>query len=220
MLTNKGKYGLKAMVHLAELPPGALAQVVEIAEANSISQKFLSHILTELRRAGFVYSKKGKGGGYGLARPAHEIRVGAIVRALDGPLAPLPCASVTAFRPCDDCADLQTCAVRLIMIEARNAIASVLDNRALAELRRNRASLVQVDPIQLVRQGEDILRSQLERLNLDQLHDIIAAFAMDTDQHVMKWRSPELMIERIVEVSLSRAKNRGALRNADDGDWK
>ena len=52
MLTNKGKYGLKAMVHLAELPPGAFAQVVEIAEANSISEKFLSHILTELRRAG------------------------------------------------------------------------------------------------------------------------------------------------------------------------
>ena len=131
MLTNKGKYGLKAMVHLAELPPGALAQVVEIAEANSISDKFLSHILTELRRAGLVYSKKGKGGGYGLARPAHEIRVGAIVRALDGPLAPIACASVTAFRPCDDCADLQTCAVRLIMIEARNAIANVLDHRTI-----------------------------------------------------------------------------------------
>jgi Rrf2 family protein len=85
VLTNKGKYGLKAMVHLAELPAGAFAQVAEIAEANSISEQFLSHILTELRRAGLVYSKKGKGGGYGLARPAHEIRVGAIVRALVGP---------------------------------------------------------------------------------------------------------------------------------------
>ncbi|MGA9846831.1 MAG: Rrf2 family transcriptional regulator, partial [Roseiarcus sp.] len=82
-----------------------------------------------------VYSKKGKGGGYALARPAHEIRVGAIVRALDGPLAPIPCASVTAFRPCDDCRDLKTCPVRLIMIEARNAIANVLDNRTLAEMR-------------------------------------------------------------------------------------
>jgi Rrf2 family protein len=135
VLTNKAKYGLKAMVHLAGLQPGELAQVADIAEANSISKKFLDHILTELRHAGLVYSKKGKGGGYALARPAHEIRVGAIVRNLDGPLAPIPCASVTAFRPCDDCGDLKTCAVRLIMVEARNAIAGVLDNRTLAELR-------------------------------------------------------------------------------------
>jgi Rrf2 family protein len=135
VLTNKGKYGLKAMVHLAGLEPDVLAQAADIAESNSISKKFLDHILTELRRAGFVYSKKGKGGGYALARPAHEIRVGAIVRALDGPLAPIPCASVTAFRPCDDCSDLKICAVRLIMMEARNAIANVLDNRTLAEMR-------------------------------------------------------------------------------------
>jgi len=136
MLTNKGKYGLKAMVHLAGIEAGSLAQVAEIAEANTISKKFLDHILTELRRAGLVYSKKGKGGGYALARPPTEIRVGAIVRALDGPLAPIPCASVTAFRPCGDCGDLKTCPVRLIMIEARNAVAEVLDKRTLAEMRR------------------------------------------------------------------------------------
>ena len=98
MLTKKGKYGLKAMVHLAGLAPDELAQVADIARTNSISKKFLDHILTELRHAGLVYSKKGKGGGYALARRASEIPVGAIVRALDGPLAPLPCASVTAFR--------------------------------------------------------------------------------------------------------------------------
>jgi Rrf2 family protein len=135
LLTKKGKYGLKAMVHLAGLEPGELAQVADIAETNSISKKFLDHILTALRNAGLVYSKKGKGGGYALARPAHEIRVGAIVRALDGPLAPIPCASVTAFRPCDDCDDLKYCSVRLIMVEARNAIASVLDHTTLAEMR-------------------------------------------------------------------------------------
>ncbi len=135
MLTNKGKYGLKAMIHLAGIEPGALAQVADIAEVNSISKKFLDHILTELRHAGLVYSKKGKGGGYALARPPHEIRVGNIVRVLDGPLAPIPCASVTAFRPCEDCRDLKSCAVRLVMVEARNAIANVLDNRTLAELR-------------------------------------------------------------------------------------
>jgi Rrf2 family protein len=135
LLTKKGKYGLKAMVHLAGLEPGELAQVADIAETNSISKKFLDHILTALRNAGLVYSKKGKGGGYALARPAHEIRVGAIVRALDGPLAPIQCASVTAFRPCEDCDDLKFCYVRLIMVEARNAIASVLDHTTLAEMR-------------------------------------------------------------------------------------
>ena len=135
MLTKKGKYGLKAMVHLAGLLPSAIAQVTEIAETNSISKKFLDHILTELRNAGFVYSKKGRGGGYALARPANEIRLGAIIRVLDGPLAPIACASVTAFRPCSDCNDLRACAVRLVMIEARNAVADLLDNRTLAELR-------------------------------------------------------------------------------------
>jgi Rrf2 family protein len=135
LLTKKGKYGLKAMVHLAGLEPGQLAQVADIAQTNWISKKFLDHILTALRNAGLVYSKKGKGGGYALARAAHEIRVGAIVRALDGPLAPIPCASVTAFRPCDDCDDLKSCSVRIIMVEARNAIASVLDHTTLAEMR-------------------------------------------------------------------------------------
>jgi Rrf2 family protein len=135
VLTKKGKYGLKAMVHLAGLEPNELAQVADIADTNSISKKFLDHILTELRHAGLVYSKKGKGGGYALARAAHDIRVGAIVRALDGPLAPIPCASVTAFRPCDDCSELKSCSVRLVMVDARNAIANVLDRCTLAEMR-------------------------------------------------------------------------------------
>ena len=135
MLTNKGKYGLKAMVHLAGVEKDQVATVTDIAEANSISKKFLDHILTDLRRGGLVYSKKGKGGGYALARPAHAITVGAIIRVLDGPLAPIPCASVTAFRPCADCSDLKACAVRIVMVEARNAIADVLDRRTLAELR-------------------------------------------------------------------------------------
>src|ERR1700677_4076628 len=123
------------MVHLAGLAPDGLAQAADIAETNSISKKFLDHILTELRHAGLIYSRKGKGGGYALARPADEIRIGAIVRALDGPLAPIPCASVTAFRPCDDCSDLKSCSVRLVMVDARNAIANVLDRCTLAEMR-------------------------------------------------------------------------------------
>jgi Rrf2 family protein len=135
MLTNKGKYGLKAMVHLAGLTPGELAQVQDMANSNSIPKKFLDQILSELRNAGLVFSKKGKGGGYALARSPSEISVGQIVRVLDGPLAPIQCASVTAYRPCDDCSDERICTVRLMMVKARNAIASVLDNHTLADMR-------------------------------------------------------------------------------------
>jgi Rrf2 family protein len=135
MLTNKGKYGLKAMVHLAGLQPGELSQVQDMADSNSIPKKFLDQILSELRNAGLVFSKKGKGGGYALARTPQEINVGQIVRVLDGPLAPIQCASVTAYRPCDDCSDEKVCAVRLIMVKARNAIAEVLDHHSLADMR-------------------------------------------------------------------------------------
>lgn len=134
MLTRKGKYGLKAMVYLAGLPTEDLAFVGEIARVNQISKKFLDTILSELRVAGFVQSRKGKVGGYRLARPPQEIMVGHIVRVLDGPLAPFPCASRTRYLPCADC-DETNCAVRLTMLTVRNAIAEVLDGQSLAAMR-------------------------------------------------------------------------------------
>lgn len=135
MLTKKAKYGLKAMAHLAGVAPGKTALVADVASANNIPKKFLNVILGELRNAGFVHSKKGKGGGYMLARPAAEIGVGDVIRVLDGPLAPIQCASKRLYRRCDDCADETKCAVRLVMIEARDAIANVLDNTSLAQMR-------------------------------------------------------------------------------------
>jgi Rrf2 family protein len=135
MLTNKGKYGLKAMVHLAGMPPGRPALVADIAAVNAIPKKFLDAILGELRTAGFVHSKKGRGGGYVLARPATEIKIGAIIRALDGPLAPIGCASRAFYRSCDDCAPGKPCTVRMMMMQVREAIAAVLDARTLAEMR-------------------------------------------------------------------------------------
>jgi len=136
MLTNKGKYGLKALVHLAGLPIGETAQSQEIAEANHIPKKFLDTILGDLKNAGFLHSKKGKGGGYTLGRPASEIRVGHVIRVLDGPLAPIPCASRTAYQRCDDCQNEEQCSVRLMMLDVRNAISTVLDGRTLAEMRQ------------------------------------------------------------------------------------
>ncbi|RFC61793.1 Rrf2 family transcriptional regulator [Fulvimarina endophytica] len=134
MLTMKGKYGLKAMLHLARMPEGQRALSEEIATAHGISKKFLDTILGELRTAGTIHARKGRGGGYALSRSADEIRVGHILRVLDGPLAPIPCASRTAYRRCDDCTDERTCAVRRLMLEVRNAISAVLDEKTLAEV--------------------------------------------------------------------------------------
>lgn len=135
MLTMKGKYGLKALVNMAARPPGMLAQSQEIAEAEGMSKKFLDAILGELRNAGFVVTRKGRNGGYMLARPADQVMVGHVLRVLEGPLAPIPCASRTAYIPCQDCRDETSCAVRLTMLEVREAITTVLDSRSLADLR-------------------------------------------------------------------------------------
>ena len=137
MLTKKGKYGLKALVHLAGLKPGESVVVTEIATTNQIPKKFLDTILLELRNNGILRSKKGAGGGYSLARPASEIRIGQAIRALDGPLAPILCASRTAYQPCEDCADPETCQVRLSMTEVRDAISNILDHMTLEQFCRN-----------------------------------------------------------------------------------
>jgi Rrf2 family protein len=134
MLTAKGKYGLKAIVHLASLSPGETAQCVDIAEANSIPKKFLDAILGELRNASVVHSKKGPGGGYMLARPPADIKLGHVIRTLDGPLAPIACASRTAYQPCQDCNDVKSCAVRLTMLKVRDAISDILDRLTVADM--------------------------------------------------------------------------------------
>jgi len=133
MLTNKAKYGLKALVHLARLDEGRLAPISDIAAANTIPKKFLDAILLDLRKANFVRSKMGPGGGYRLERPGADIIVGDIIRTLDGPLAPIACASRAAYRSCDDC-DVATCPVRLSMLRVRDAMAAILDGMTLADM--------------------------------------------------------------------------------------
>ena len=134
MLSARGKYGLKAMIHLAELQGAGGIQGAAIAEAQQIPKKFLDTILLELKNSGLVHSKKGKGGGYSLARPAAKISVGQIMRILDGPLAAIPCASVSAYRPCLDCPDEAACQVRKLMGEVREATATILDGTMLQTL--------------------------------------------------------------------------------------
>jgi|SRR3984885_7829768 Rrf2 family protein len=146
MLTAKGKYSLKALAHLAALDTQAMTQAIDIAEANGIPKKFLDAILGELRNAGIVQSQKGPGGGYRLARVPSEIRIGHVIRTIDGPLAPIACASRTAYQPCRDCSDVRACSVRLMMTKVRDAISDVLDRVTLADMiatggRRNMARI-------------------------------------------------------------------------------
>ncbi|MHC5305641.1 RrF2 family transcriptional regulator [Bartonella sp. LJL80] len=132
MLTKKGKYGLKAMIHLAGQDNKRLICVNDIAREQKIPRKFLDNILADLRIAGLVFSRKGKGGGFALSRDSQTISVGEIIRALDGPLAPIGCASKSRYRSCEDC-DIDHCEVRLVMSDVRDAIASVLDQKTLAD---------------------------------------------------------------------------------------
>ena len=134
MLSSKAKYGLKAMVHLARYGGQGAVLIADIAAKERIPKKFLDTILLEMKNKGLLLSKKGKGGGYSLARPAAQIRVGDLVRVLDGPLAPVPCVSRTAYRRCTDCDDESSCAVRAIMQDVRDAIAQILDNTTLADM--------------------------------------------------------------------------------------
>lgn len=133
MLSMKAKYALRALCALAS-EPQALQPARALAVAARVPEKFLESILVDLRDAGFVRSRRGLAGGHTLAREAASIKVGDVIRAIDGPLAPLRCASVTAYQPCADCPDPGACAVRTLMVDVRNAISSVLDQRSLAEL--------------------------------------------------------------------------------------
>jgi len=139
VLSRKSKYGLKALLMLAEDANRGPVLVSELAERDAIPKKFLEAILLELKRRGVVQSKKGKGGGYFLRRKASEITFGEVIRALDGPLAAVPCVSETAYMECAECVDEATCGVRIAMKEVRDATANILDRTTLADVNKQRA---------------------------------------------------------------------------------
>jgi len=138
MLSMKAKYALKALIHMAQVhktqPDKPMLPSKAIAEAADIPQKFLDNILQELRQNGIVDSKRGIFGGYFLARSPKDIGLGDIIRIIDGPLAPIRCASLTAYQKCDDCRDEAACQLRHLMLDVRNAMSGVLDERCLQDL--------------------------------------------------------------------------------------
>ena len=143
MLSKKSKYALRALLALARRRGQEPVQIAELAEQEGIPKKFLEVILLELKNNGILQSKKGKGGGYFLGRTAEQISVWQVIRALDGPLAPLPCASHTAYRKCEECQDEATCGIRAVMKEVRDATAAVMDRATLGEVLRRTETLQQ-----------------------------------------------------------------------------
>jgi Rrf2 family protein len=140
MLSMRAKYALKALMYLAQARDKGPVLIGEIAERQKLPRKFLEQILLELKNQRVLRSRQGKTGGYYLAKPPEEIQVGQIVRVFNGPLALVPCVSVTAFEKCAECLDFSTCGVRRVMKKVRDVTAEILDGTTLDALIKIEAS--------------------------------------------------------------------------------
>jgi Rrf2 family protein len=133
MLSQKAKYALRALLHLAAAPGGQAVLISEIAARHRIPRKFLEQILLDLKNHGMVQSWRGRSGGSALLKPPAEITFGHVLRIIDGPLAPLPCLSRLAHRKCSDCRDEAACALRRVFGVSHQATVAVLDRTTLAD---------------------------------------------------------------------------------------
>ena len=140
-LSKRTQYSLRALYALADHYGGGPMLITKLAKDEAIPKKFLEQILLALKGIGLVESKKGKGGGYRLSKAPDRITLASVIRQIEGPLAPLPCASETQFRKCDECADIETCGTRIVMREVRDAIAGILEEATLASVCRRVAEV-------------------------------------------------------------------------------
>jgi Rrf2 family protein len=134
MLSMRAKYALKALVYLAKVKDQGPVLIGDIAESQKLPRKFLEQILLELKNLSVLKSRQGKGGGYLLAKPPDQIEMGHIVRVFNGPLALVPCVSVTAFEKCEECLDFANCGIRRVMKKVRDITAEILDGTTLETL--------------------------------------------------------------------------------------
>lgn len=133
MISQKAKYALRALVSLARAGRGETMMIGEISREQAIPKKFLEQILLELKRAGFVASRRGRTGGYELVLAPEQIMFGDVLRLIDGPIAPLPCLSKIAYRRCEDCRDETACEIRHVFERVTLATRAVLDRTSLAD---------------------------------------------------------------------------------------
>jgi Rrf2 family protein len=134
-LSKRGEYALRALIDLgiASELGWPMLQISELASKEKLPIKFLEQIFTQLKCAGYVASRRGKFGGYSLSRPMSQIKFGAVIRLIDGPLAPIRCVSQTSYARCS-CPDEVHCGLRMLMFDVRNAISTVLDRYTLADI--------------------------------------------------------------------------------------
>jgi Rrf2 family protein len=134
-LSKRGEYALRALIDLgiASELGWPMLQISELASKEKLPIKFLEQIFTQLKSAGYVASRRGKFGGYSLARPMSRIKFGAVIRLIDGPLAPIRCVSQTSYARCS-CPDENHCGLRMLMFDVRNVISTVLDRYTLADI--------------------------------------------------------------------------------------
>ncbi|WP_367890743.1 RrF2 family transcriptional regulator [Sphingomonas morindae] len=133
MLSQKTRYALRALLHLAEAEAGRPVQAQEIASQQRVPRKYLELILLDLKKAGFIGSRRGPGGGYVLAKPPAEISFADVIRITDGPIALVPCASHNFYARCDDCHDEARCAIRRLMVQVREDTLRTLAGTSLAD---------------------------------------------------------------------------------------
>lgn len=140
MLSKKCKYAIHALVHMAKNPQNKFL-IKEISEACHIPKKFLEAILLDLKHAGILGSKQGKGGGYTLRRETTEINLAEIVRMFDGAIAAVPCATYKFYESCAECDDEEICSVRDTFLQVRNATVEMLKASTLEDLVRKESKL-------------------------------------------------------------------------------
>ena len=133
MISQKARYAFKALIALSGMPAQECRQARDIAESERIPQSFLEQILLELRRAGLVASRRGRDGGHYLLKDPAAISFGEVLRLIDGPVAPLPCLSRTAYRRCSDCKDEKACVMRRGFGRAYDAQLQVLEQTSIAD---------------------------------------------------------------------------------------
>ncbi|MEO8176774.1 MAG: Rrf2 family transcriptional regulator [Sphingomicrobium sp.] len=132
MLAQKTRYALRSLLYLAEQSGAAPVQLANIASSQQVPPKYLELIMLELKKAGMVRSIRGPKGGYALARDPAAISFGEVVRAMEGPIALVPCASVNFYARCDDCHDEASCAIRRAFSILRDQSATLLEGISLA----------------------------------------------------------------------------------------
>ena len=180
-ISKRAEYGLRAMINLGIAQEVGIARVSagDLAHADNLPLKFLEQILIQLRENGYIDTQRGTGGGYFIAKPIQSIKMGELVRLLDGPLAPISCASQTAYERCS-CPDETHCGLRMIMIDVRNAIAAILDRYSLG-------NLVEITLRKMRREGSDHIFLRSCQSTTDPIHanpaDPLSGFLAELSRH-------------------------------------